>query len=537
MTRVAVRVDASGRMGTGHVMRCLTLAGALRAQGAEVRFICRAHPGHLADRIEAAGFPVALLPAPPTPTAPIADADYTAWLGVPSATDAAETIAALDGGRPDWLVVDHYALGADWEQALRPHVGAILAVDDLADRPHACDVLLDQTFHPEAEARYAGLVPPGCRLLCGPRFALLRPEYAAMRHLLGGPRPAGPVARVLVYFGGVDATNETARALRVLSEPAFAPLAVDVVVPASGPHRAEVEAMAATRPGTVLYGPRPHLADLMARADLALGAGGATSWERGCLGLPALVTVLADNQAALSAALADAGAVRVIGHAPSIADGHLRAALADVSDDAAGRAAMSRAAWDLGDGEGLRRAVETIRPGDPDGLRVRAARPGDAAPLFAWLNDPETRRQSFQSDPVPWADHVAWLDATLAAPDRVLRIVETAEGLAVGQVRFDRIEGAGLISYGLDPLVRGRGWGSRVLGLAVADWARHGGGAPLHGFVRPDNRASIRSFERAGFSVATRPHPLAPPGAVDMVWTHTGSETESPPALSTGASA
>jgi len=510
MMRIAVRADASVRIGTGHVMRCLALAGALRDGGAEVRFICRAHPGHLIDRIEDDGFAVSPLTAP--------DPDDTSWLGASVEADAAKTIAALDGWRPDWLVVDHYALGADWERAIRPHVGAVLAVDDLADRAHDCDVLLDQNHHPEAEGRYAGLVPQTCRLLCGPWFALLRPEYATMRRLLDGPR-TGPVARVLVFYGGSDPTNETARALRVLSELPFSALAVDVVMGANHPDRTGIAALVAARPNTTLHGPRPHLADLMARADLALGAGGATTWERCCLGLATIATTTAENQTDQMMRMAEAGALLSVGASATVTDAVLSKTLSTLLGQADGPARLSDAAFQVTDGTGAARVAEVLCPGGDSALRLRAASQVDAVVYFRWLNDPETRRQAFQAAPVAWADHAAWFDAALKTSARALKVVETPAGVPVGQVRFDGIaEDAGIVSFGLDPVFRGRGWGTRLLDLARESWAGAGHRGPLHGFVKPANTASLKAFRRAGFQDAASPHVDAPAGAVDMIW-------------------
>jgi UDP-2,4-diacetamido-2,4,6-trideoxy-beta-L-altropyranose hydrolase len=179
---ITIRTDASTRIGLGHLVRCRTLATALRDQGATVRFICRAHPGHQIAALRADGLDVTALPAPPDQEA--ADGDYAAWLGVPQAQDAAETIAALAADRPDWLIVDHYGLDVDWEQALRPHVGRILVIDDLANRRHDGDLLLDQNYAPAGTTRYQGLLPPGARTLLGPAYALLRPEYAQHRQTL-----------------------------------------------------------------------------------------------------------------------------------------------------------------------------------------------------------------------------------------------------------------------------------------------------------------------------------------------------------------
>src|SRR5215208_479661 len=215
--KVVIRADASSRMGTGHVMRCVALADALQARGGQPVFVCREHSGNLIDALRERALPVAVLPAPPNP-AEVTQEDYADWLGVPASTDADETIGVLGDIRPDWLVVDHYSLGIDWEQRLRPHVARLLVIDDIA-RPHDCDALLDQNYSDEGERRYAGLIPSACPLLAGPRYALLVPVYA--RHRGARAAPDGSVGRVLVYFGGVDPSNLSGQALTALSATEF----------------------------------------------------------------------------------------------------------------------------------------------------------------------------------------------------------------------------------------------------------------------------------------------------------------------------
>jgi UDP-2,4-diacetamido-2,4,6-trideoxy-beta-L-altropyranose hydrolase len=356
---VVIRTDASTRIGLGHLARCRTLATALREQGATVRFICRSHPGHQIAALRAEGFDVAALPAPPDQDAAnAADGDYAAWLGVSQDQDAAETLAALTAPRPDWLIVDHYGLDAHWEQALRPHVDRILVIDDLANRRHDGDLLLDQNYAPAGAIRYQDLLPPGALTLLGPAHALLRPEYAQHRQTLR-PRD-GQVRRVLVFFGGTDPHNLSGRALTALSDPALAHLAVDLVIGANHPQREELTAQAAASFGTRVHGPRPHLADLMAAADLAIGAGGATTWERCCLGLPSLVVSLADNQRPACAALAADGLIRYLGHADQVTAATLRAALVQTLRDPAGLRAQASVASATVDGQGTHRVIDAL---------------------------------------------------------------------------------------------------------------------------------------------------------------------------------
>jgi UDP-2,4-diacetamido-2,4,6-trideoxy-beta-L-altropyranose hydrolase len=340
--RIAVRADASSRMGTGHVMRCLTLAEELRRRGAQLTFICREHHGHLIGAIGQKSFAVATLPAPDesrSPGATVAD-DYAAWLGVSSRDDAAETIEALDGEVPDWLVVDHYGLGRDWEQQLRRHAKRLLVIDDLAGRAHDCDALLDQNFSGDGDrsARDALRVPEHCALLLGPRYALLAADYQAHRQLQ--PPRGAPVRRVLIYFGGADPTNVTGLALAALCAPEFLHLSVDVVVGTNHSAREGLIAQAAGRPRTCVHGTRPNLADLMVGADMAIGAGGGTTWERMCLGLPTLVVSIADNQRPTCEALAAAGLIAYLGDAQSVDVNGLRAAVESVLNRPAQRAEL-----------------------------------------------------------------------------------------------------------------------------------------------------------------------------------------------------
>jgi UDP-2,4-diacetamido-2,4,6-trideoxy-beta-L-altropyranose hydrolase len=166
---IVIRADAAVHIGSGHVMRCLTLADELRRHGASVTFICRDWDGHLQTHIMGKGYECVLLPRSET-AFHAEDDEYAHWLGVPIATDAAETLAVCAGlrKRVDWCITDHYAIDARWHSELRPHVGKIMVIDDIANRPHDCDLLLDQNLYDNADERYKQLVPAHCRLLLGP---------------------------------------------------------------------------------------------------------------------------------------------------------------------------------------------------------------------------------------------------------------------------------------------------------------------------------------------------------------------------------
>lgn len=362
--KVVFRADASDQMGTGHLMRCLTLARELRLRGAEVRFVAREHRGHLVARLQDECLPVTVLPPP---EAEATDPDiYGKWRGVPVARDAGETLAAIGRQPADWLVVDHYGLGSDWETALRPGAHRILAIDDLPERAHACDLLLNQNLGATCVP-----LPPGARALLGPKYALLHPAFAERRgRVRNRDRAAG---RVVVFFGGADETDLTGRTLAVLSEPEFSGLFADVVVGASSPHRERLVAQAATRPQTLIHGPMSHLADLLAGADVAIGAGGATTWERLCLGVPSVVTAVAENQVPACLALEAAGLALFTGTKATWQPGLLRTALRRLigAPDFAARLGDAGAA--VVDGFGAKRVAEAMLPTPVAAWSVRPA--------------------------------------------------------------------------------------------------------------------------------------------------------------------
>lgn len=498
--KVAIRVDASLRVGTGHVMRCLTLAGQLRASGAAVRFVCRNLPeslaqiisdrGHEIVRLPDAGSEGALAPRPDDPP-------HAAWLAVDQLRDARETQQALANSGPwDWIVVDHYALDARWEQALREAVGGIFVIDDLADRPHECDVLLDQNFYLDADSRYDRWVSSACVRLLGPRYALLRDEFRDLRRAVVARD--GAVRRLLVFFGGMDSDNVTGAALEALSRLDLATVRVDVVIGGGHPAREAIEARCRAS-GLVCHVQTHRMGELMATADLALGAGGTATWERCALGLPTMALCLAENQRQL---LHDGSRAGLI-HAPDVAalDAeslalHLAALLAN----AGLRNMLSRNGLAAVDGRGAARVIQAL---GVTAVNLRPAGQSDSTDLLAWRNDPAVRAVSRNSEPIGLDGHHRWLASVLADPKRPL-LIGSREGQAVGVVRFDLSDDEGEVSIYLAPGAHGRGAGSQLL-LAAENWLRlnHPQIRTISAEVLRDNGPSHRLFEGCGYAVQT----------------------------------
>ncbi|MGN6648891.1 UDP-2,4-diacetamido-2,4,6-trideoxy-beta-L-altropyranose hydrolase [Trinickia sp.] len=359
---VAIRADASIDCGSGHVMRCLTLADGLRAEGADVRFITRAHQGNLDALIESRGYRVhSLGPALPNSADALSIADgppHAAWLGCDSATDLNDTARVLESiGGVDWLVVDHYALDARWHTPLRKYANRLFVIDDLADRNHDADLLLDQNPVADAHQRYVSHTGPRCERLLGTAYALLRPEFAELRETVKHRRTEGR-ARLLVFFGGVDATDETGKFLDAWSVQDAKRFVVDVVVGANHPRR-EFHLQRALS-GVSVKGYVPAMAALMAKADHAFGASGTTNWERFCLGLNASIVSVAENQRPIAQYLGEGGWVDSLGDARDTTPDTYREALRMLAPASAAARARRTRLMQAVDGHGVGRVIEHL---------------------------------------------------------------------------------------------------------------------------------------------------------------------------------
>lgn len=313
-----IRADASTSIGSGHVMRCLTLAHRLKKEkNAKVVFVMRDLPGNLIDVVEKQGFEVLKL-SPANKRYSLNG--YGLWLTVPMEVDAQQTIEVLQHylqehgcDAVDRLIVDSYALDEQWELMLRPYCKEIMVIDDLANRRHECDILLDQNFYLNKDVRYAGLVPEHCKMLLGPEHALLREEFhEAKKHLR---KRDGNIKNILVFYGGSDLTNETEKAIKALVQlhDEGYKFTADVITGVSNSRREKIEKICSKYRFLQYYCQVSNMAEFMNKADLMLGAGGSTTWERLYMELPALVTAVAENQIQGCEDCSQAGIIEYLG--------------------------------------------------------------------------------------------------------------------------------------------------------------------------------------------------------------------------------
>lgn len=494
--RVAFRVDASVQIGSGHVMRCLTLAEQLRERGALVLFICRELAGNLNDLIAGKRLELYPLPAVADPRARLAGNHHAGWLGVTWEQDARETLLALEthGGKWDWVVVDNYALDIRWEETIRERADKVMVIDDLADRRHDCDLVLDQNLYEGMDQRYKHLVPAKCQLLAGPKYALLRPEFARFRQLLSDR--SGVVRRILVFYGGSDATNETAKALIAIREARLPGIEVDVVVGAGNPNKGEIKKLCSALQGAHFHCQVDNMAELMAAADLMLCAGGTTTWERCSVGLPGLVMATAANQEDVADYSARMGLSFYLGPAASVSAQRLGEALRVWAHSPQGMRLLSATGLAAVDGKGVQRVARILMP-----LKVtlRRAILEDCDAIYGWRNAEETRRYIFDQEPIPLEQHRAWYRRTIENSDRVMLIGEVNDK-PVGVLRYDLSGDEALISVYLVPGGQGQGVGAELI-CSGSNWLRRN--RPSIRVIKAEifrvNLASIGAFEQAGY--------------------------------------
>lgn len=509
MARIAIRCDASPRVGTGHVARCVALARALRSRGAEVEMLSRDLPDRI-RKLLVDGAGVTLRALPPAISA-ARDTDgpalaHAGWLDGSQLADAEQCARILaEGPRTGWLVVDHYALDARWERRMRAAADRILAIDDLADRDHDCDALLDQNFFPEAESRYTGHVPPRAQLMCGPKYALLREEFARAR---GAHSPRdGRLRRVFVCFGSFDPAGQTLRALEAIDAAAIEGVAVDVAIGDDNPRRGAIEAFCRTRPYIGLHVDTAGVCDLMARADLAIGASGSMNWERAALGLPSIVTSVADNQHAVAQPLAAELGCIYLGAAADWRPDTLAGLLRGLNGAPTLMAGLSARAGALADGKGAVRVAARLLP---EPLALRLAQATDCEAVLAWRNAEETRRESHDPRPIDAEAHRAWFQRVLQDPDTALLIGERG-GEPVGVLRYDLQgrSGRALVSVYLVPGRHGSGLGGALL-RAGSRWLREHipAVARLRAEIRPGNLRSVGAFAESGYRLESHNYAL-----------------------------
>jgi UDP-2,4-diacetamido-2,4,6-trideoxy-beta-L-altropyranose hydrolase len=476
---LAIRSDANVAIGTGHVMRCLALAQAWQDAGGDVVFVMAESTPSLDERLAAGHIGVVKMDA-----------------AAGSTRDATQLAELAQARGANYVAVDGYQFDAAYQRRLKDAGLKLLFIDDNGDAEHYyADLVLNQNAH--AREDFFRSRQSHTRLLLGPRYALLRREFASWREW---KREIHPAARkVLVTMGGSDPDNVTLAVIHALPRVQIKGLEATVVVGGSNPHITSLEQAAAHFPGTIrLQRSASNMAELLAWADVAVSGAGTTCWEMCLLGLPAILIDLAENQRPVARELDARGVAIHLGSTAEVFPEEIAGKVEWLLLSPETRAAMSGRARKLVDGKGAGRVVAAMKSAS---LHFRRAQESDCEQLWAWANDPLVRAASFSQSPIPWEEHRQWFAARMKDPKCLILIGENGNERAVGQFRIDwRSHQEGEIDVNLAPQVRGRGYGSQLIDAGVRQVFATTGTERVHAFIRPENQASIRAFEQAHFT-------------------------------------
>jgi UDP-2,4-diacetamido-2,4,6-trideoxy-beta-L-altropyranose hydrolase len=473
-------------------MRCLNLAQALKDNNSNVMFVCRDLPGNITHRIEEAGFSVMHI---------LCDVQGNHYV-VDQSVDANATLDTMKSMMGVTMIVDHYGLTIEWQRLIKARGVRVVVIDDLADRPHECDLLVNANQVPDIWARYKRLLPAYASVLTGPSYALLSSCFSAQRP--SSPAVPEHIKRVVIFFGASDLSNVTRKSLQAAINANVAQ--IDVIIGNNHPDRDSLQALVEGHPSVHLLGHQPDFAATLAGADLMIGAGGVTQLERCSLGVPGIVIAIADNQLEPARGLHEAGACVYLGWHEDVTVENIEEQISILADQSR-RQAMAKTGWDLVDGNGATRVCDTLL--EP-ALILRRATMTDVHMMYLWRNDPVIRAQSHTKDVINFANHEMWLSASLKNPQRDILIAER-EGVPVGVLRFDIMKKIAEVSIYLDPGAIGGGIGVQLL-RAGTNWLiqNRPGIAVVSASILPENIRSQNAFLRAGYQYKKQ-------GGTDMI--------------------
>ena len=496
---IFLRVDSSLSIGTGHIVRSLNLANALRNTGAECHFITKQHTGHIIPKIESQDFNVSIIPGAPESEGYIVD--EKSWLNGTQAQDACEFIALGEQAavNPEVIIVDHYSLDYEWEYAIKKQYPSarIVVIDDLCNRQHWADMIIDQTFKRTPE-EYGALNKANGQIYSGTSYALINPAFVALSaKSIKRKKALQEPKSVLITMGGVDAQNVTETILTWLNENETTFFdKITIVMGRASPHQSAVREAAkhARFPVEVLIDV-DTMPELMLEHDLAIGALGGTTWERCVMGLPAVNIAIADNQMTIAESLRSSGAIVL--YADSLQSQTFMLALIDLITRYKEHMLL---AMNICDGHGMSRVVQNIlsQPArEGKNVILRPATERDIDFVYKLQCEPQTREFARNPEIPAYDDHVAWMKRKLNDERVKFYIIECE--IACGVLRLDPIEHSGA-DFEISIFMTEKSQGKGIASAAIKRAMMLNNDVKMLATVLAANTASHLLFQRLGFT-------------------------------------
>ena len=272
------RVDSSFNIGFGHLNRCLILAEIFKKRKIKVHFICKNLKGNLTNKIKFRGYNLHLIKN-------VKNSNYEDYLNTKKILEKFKNETCN-------LVIDNYRWDEKYEQKIRFLVEKIIVIDDLANRKHDCDLIIDQNLYSKFERRYDNLVPKNCHKLLGPKYVLLRKEFLTSKK----KTQINSTNKIFVSFGGQDISNQTVKVLAAIKKSKLNYKKINFLVNKSNTNLKDLKKISKNMKGVVISTNEKKLVKLIQKSDLCVGAAGSMTWERAYLGIPSIVSILSENQ-------------------------------------------------------------------------------------------------------------------------------------------------------------------------------------------------------------------------------------------------
>jgi len=489
--RIYFRVDASADIGVGHVFRCLSLANYFSQIGYQCSFICKYHVSAPFSLIESAGYSLYKLPLEKEFEA---SDEYSEWLGSSEQWDA-QSILNLNLPKANLLVVDHYGISAQWEAEVANLADKILVIDDLANRNHQCDYLVDTAIGRTLE-EYEALVSENCECLIGPNFSILKQEFTYLRKHAEQKRiKQNKIEHVLVAMGGTDPKKLTLMALMAIEQLESYPK-VTVILSSSCTWLDELKAHISSRQlnWVTLKIDIQDMPQEILNADFAIGAFGVGAIERCYLGLTSLNCVVAENQTYQSQAMIEASLC--LACQPDDLESSITSIFGRFKSDLISNLdALSHAGLSTFKENGIENISQVIHANQLHALTYVDVNQQHKNLLYYWQTMPDTRKYFHNTQVPSYDDHTQWFDGLLKNQDRRMWIL-VYDWQPAGYIRLDTLSDH---SEEVSIFVASQFRGNKIAFKAL-NWAKlHTKNANLKAQVHSDNQASKALFLSCGF--------------------------------------
>ncbi len=496
---VAFRVDSSLEIGFGHISRCLNLANQLKEHGYKSIFVINSNNNLVTNLIKKNNHIVKNLKIKKNKSY-ANSRGFKSWLKHSWQDDAALTIKKIESFSILALIVDHYALDYKWERKLRLLTDQIIVIDDLDNRKHDCNILVDHNYRTPSGDPYQQNLLRKSKKLIGLDYALIDPIYSKYKKQFQNKK----IKNILVSFGGADKYSLTELIIDNLSDKYFDNFKIKIVIGINNINEAIIKKKCRKFNNIKIYKAPKNLAKLLFNSDLVIGALGTSLWERMCVGVPSIVIASGEDQKLFAESLNKEGFIKLLGFADQINKVNVKSSLKRLLLKNYNKSNIVQLQKHV-DGNGVKRAAKEIDKSIKFNLRfklkLRHADQKDNNLLLHWANEPFVRANAFMPEPIEKRIHKKWFNSRLKNPNAHKLYIANIDKNPIGQVRLDLVDSKWHIDFSVDKNFRNQGLGTEMLNLAIQKNSNNNYSQKFIGQVKNSNKSSYNVFKKLNFNL------------------------------------